>query len=400
MTTTISGGTGTQVSLNVGSNELNGQAANLASQITAALTGGALVRTNNTNPPTGTGFFVTSAVNQTFVLQAAVTAMALASGGANTVIGGGGRYNAIIADNGNLTFQTNGGSGQVVTGDGNNLLATPTTGGGQYQFVTGNGNDTIFASTGNNTVSAGGGSNLIFTGNASDLIYSNGNDIISGIGGVAGQTDTIIGGGFSTFIYEGAKNFNFVGGTGTVTVFGGTGSETVVAGTGGGVIVGGSAGNNSLVGGAGSIGTTMFGGGNGDTLTVRGSGLSFLIAGAGNETLSGASSTAGNIFVAGPGSTSILGGVGNDVIFTGRGNSTVTGGAGADLIAIINGQAGGNVLLNFAVADNDRVTLQGFAADEVTRAVTAAGGTNVVTLSDNTKITFAGLTSVTTNNFI
>lgn len=83
MATTISGGTGVQVSLNVGSNERNGQADNVANQISAALKSGALVRTNNTAPATGTGFFVTSAVNSTIVLPAGVTALAVAGGGAN-----------------------------------------------------------------------------------------------------------------------------------------------------------------------------------------------------------------------------------------------------------------------------------------------------------------------------
>ncbi|MBC7799331.1 MAG: calcium-binding protein, partial [Gemmatimonadaceae bacterium] len=168
----------------------------------------------------------------------------------------------------------------------------------------------------------------------------------------------------------------------------------------GGLLQGGTAGNNSLLGGTGTAGTTMFGGGNGDQLFARGSGTSFLNAGVGNETLSGAGSTGNNYFFAGRGNVLIGGGVGNDTIFAGGGSSTVDGGAGTDLIAIVNGSAGGTVLLNgFQAGSPDRVQLQGYAAGEAARAVTAAGSSNTITLSDNTRITFGGVSSVTTTSF-
>jgi len=161
---TISGGSGISVTVTSGSNDQNGLATSLANQISAGLASGALTQTSNTNPPTGTGFFSTAAINTTITMEPAVSALALTGGGADTVVGSGGQNQKILAGDGNLTFFTNGGSGEVVTGDGNNLLGTPTSGGGAFTFVTGTGNDTIVGATGDNTISAGVGANLIDTG--------------------------------------------------------------------------------------------------------------------------------------------------------------------------------------------------------------------------------------------
>jgi len=396
---TISGGTGMQVTLDAGSNDRNGLAGNLANQITAALTGGALTRTDNTNPSTGAGFFVSAAVNTTIALQPAVLALALTGTRPESVVGSGGQGQAVLAGNGNLTFYTKGGTGTVVTGDGSNLLGTPVVGGGAFTFVTDAGNDTVVAASGNNTVSAGAGANLIDRGSGANLIYSNGVDTIGGGSGTG--TDTVIGGGYSALIASGSKNLYFVGGTGAVTVLAGTGSDTVFVGTGGGQVTGGSAGNNRLIGGAGSARSTLFGGGNGDVLFARGSGTSLLSAGAGNETLTGAGSTGNNYFFAGNGSALIGGGPGNDTIFAGSGNATVDGGAGKDLVAIVNGRAGGTVLLNgFGNNSPDQVTLQGYAAGEAARAIAAAGSSNTVVLSDNTRITFGGVSSISSSFFV
>ena len=150
--TTIVGGTGIQATFNSGSNDQNGLAATLASQISAGLIGGSLTRTNNTSPSVGTGFFLSAAFNTTIVMQPRVTALALTSGGAVSVIGSGEQRQAILGGNGNLTFFTNGGSGTVVTGDGNNLLGTPISGGTGFTFVTGTGNDTVVAASGDNII--------------------------------------------------------------------------------------------------------------------------------------------------------------------------------------------------------------------------------------------------------
>ena len=135
-------------------------------------------------------------------------------------------------------------------------------------------------------------------------------------------------------------------------------------------------------------------------LFARGSGTSLVQAGAGNETLSGAGATGGNYYFTGQGNALIGGGVGNDTIFAGSGNSTIDGGAGSNLIAIVDGRAGGTMLLNgFDTNAQNKVQLQGYAAGELAKDIAAAGSTNTIVLSDNTKITFGGLSSVSVSNF-
>jgi len=204
---TISGGSGTQITLNSGSNDQNGLATNLANQISAGLASGALKQTDNTNPPTGTAFYVSPDVNTTITMGAAVSALALTGGGAESVRGSGGQDQLILGGSGNLTFFSNGGSGTVVTGDGNNLLGTPTSGGGAFTFVAGAGDDTVVAASGDNTISAGTGANLIDTGIGNNLVYSNGNDTIAG--GAGRGTDTVQGGAGSALIAPGSRDLLF-----------------------------------------------------------------------------------------------------------------------------------------------------------------------------------------------
>ena len=109
-------------------------------------------------------------------------------------------------------------------------------------------------------------------------------------------------------------------------------------------------------------------------------------------------------FFTGRGNALIGGAPGNDTIFagsgSGSGNATVDGGAGKDLVAIVNGWSGGSVLLNdFGNASPDQVTLQDYATGEAARAIAAAGSSNTIVLSDNTRITFDGVNSVTASTF-
>ena len=192
-------------------------------------------------------------------------------------------------------------------------------------------------------------------------------------GGTGEGTDTIIGGSGPALLLEGSKNyiFNGNGTAGTLTTVGGTGSATVFAGNGGGLIQGGSNGRNILEGAASGASTTLVAGGNGDLLVSRGTGPTTLAAATGNETL--------------------------------------IGGGGADTIQITNGKAGGNLLVvGFRPAEGDRVQLQGYEAGAAGNAVAAAVGNNglpnqpgaVITLSDGTKVTFSGVTNLTSSSFV
>ena len=143
-------------------------------------------------------------------------------------------------------------------------------------------------------------------------------------------------------------------------------------------------------------------------ITARGSSTNLLIAGAGNETLTGAGSTGNNTFYTGSGNASITGGAGADVIFAGSGSSTIDGGAGADLIAIVNGRSGGSVVINgFDPSTGDRVTLQGYSAAQLgsalgnAQSVTSSNlASTQISLSDGTKITFAGVTNLSAGSFV
>ena len=408
---TITGG-GFNLQFTLGSNDASAATTSINNAITALLTSGGLVVAPNaaTNPASGKGFAVISSAGTASTLGSSVTAVAVtAANTAGTTISGVGTAGELVVyGNTAVTYNTGGGTGSVSGGDVGSLLGTPTSGGGAFAFTTGSGNDTILAVTGNNTVAAGTGNNVIFTGQSSDNVNSTGNDIISGVGGLAGQSDTINGGAGTDLVFEGAKNFTFNGGSGASTVISGTGSDTISIGSGGGIYGGGTAGNNKITTGL-TGNSTIFGGGSGDVLTAVGSGNNLLAAGSGNETLTGATSTGNNIFFGGTGSTSIQGGPGNDVIVVGQGSSTVDGGAGADLIGVVSGRAGGTVLVNGfrPGVDGDRFTLQGYSASTLASALSGIQAVTVnglasqqISLTDGTKITFAGVTNLSANNFI
>ena len=409
---TITGGTGfPQITLNVGSNDAFAQAT-LGAAITAALINGTLseVAAPNQSPLTGTGLFVQTVANQTTVLGPAISTVIFTSGGAEIGFGNGTQNQQVLADNGGLIYNTGGGSGTIIAGDGANFIATPTIGGSGFSITTGAGNDIILAQSGANTISAGGGVNLIGV---------RGNDTIS----LSGSTDFVIGsttasagstitatevGSGNVGIAPNSENLNFVGGTGVATVYAGTGSDTITLGTGGGIVAGGLGGNNVINGGAGSGGSTLFGGGSGDLLTARGFASTTLIAGAGNETLTGANSSANNVFYGlgskVTGSATLQGGNGADAFIIGApGTVSVNGGPGQDLIAIVAGGGGTVNIGGFNAAE--KVTLQGFAAGSVAEATAdlakaTVGASTSLVLSDGTKVNFIGVTNLTSSSFV
>ena len=237
----------------------------------------------------------------------------------------------------------------------------------------------------------------------------NGNDTIS----LSGTTDVVIGSGTGTtqvtggagsaFIAPGSQNLNFVGGAGSAVIYAGTGSDTVSLGTGGGLVAGGTAGRNVLQGGTGSASSVLFGGGNGDVLSARGFASTTLIAGSGNETLTGANSTANNLFyaiAANGGNASLQGGNGADTFVVAGGNTTVNGGPGQDLIGIVASGGGNLTITSFNSAE--RVTLLNYGANEVSPALSTAsvGASTTLTLSDSTRVTFVGVTNLNSSSFI
>ncbi len=310
--------------------------------------------------------------------------------------GGGGRVSYVQGIRGGYTIaagvsiqtaSTGAGDDSLTGNDAGCLLAA---GAGRNAIVGGAGNDTVL-SGGNDSILAGGGRNLISMASGSVTIGSAGQDTV-----IAGSGTTLVGvnAGGSDLVFAGSGALSFVGGAAASTVVGGAGSATIFGGAGGGVLSGGRGGRNVIASGTGAA--TIFGGGDGDVVFVQGTGQ-LIVAGSGNETLTGASASGGNTFFAGSGADVIGGGAASDVIFAGTGQATVFGAGGADLFVFRQGQAGRVVIGDFDASAGDRIVLQGYAPGAAAAALAGAragGGGTVLTLSDNTSITVVGVGSL------
>jgi Ca2+-binding RTX toxin-like protein len=125
-------------------------------------------------------------------------------------------------------------------------------------------------------------------------------------------------------------------------------------------------------------------------------------AGSGNETLTAALSTGGNLYTVGSGKDEIDLGAGKDSVQAGFGQATINAGTGADLFTfthIQNGTHGAEVINGFKA--NDVVNLSGYQQNEALNDLNNArivNGSTIVTLSDNTMITFTGVTNLKPTN--
>ena len=216
-----------------------------------------------------------------------------------------------------------------------------------------------------------------------------------------------------------------IGGTGAITVnasyandfiFAGPGAVNFVGGQGASTILGNAQGTASITGGAGSLvaiayGQTSFTGGAGAATIAAFGGSVTINGGAGTGLFIGAT-TGNNRITAGTGNTTIYGGgagdvlaagsVGGGILVAGSGAETLIGGAGADLFAAIQGKAGTLTIQNFTKGQ-DFFTLTGFTTTEAATALassTLIAGSQQLTLSDGTKILFAGVTGLTVISFI
>ncbi|MGI4799883.1 MAG: carbohydrate-binding domain-containing protein, partial [Janthinobacterium lividum] len=110
--------------------------------------------------------------------------------------------------------------------------------------------------------------------------------------------------------------------------------------------------------------------------------LSF-IAHAGNDTV-----------VAGAGSSTLSGGTGSLTFFEGGGVATLTGGSGKVTIDLVNGKAGGSLLVNNFLLGTDIVHLQGYSGTGI-QSQTVTGGSAQFVFTDGTKLTLAGVSTTT-----
>ena len=238
------------------------------------------------------------------------------------------------------------------------------------------------------TVQGGTGSVTVFGGNESGAFYggSAGNNVIiagldvPGPRPINGYTDPQ---GRSSVIAVPPAPVTIVGGgSGDILVANGTdngtGSNLIIAGVG-----------NETLTGSGASASNVFFGGTGADVIAAGSGASTIVAGSGASTISGGS--ASTAIFTGTGSDIVLGGSGTDYIQAGAGNATLFAGAGMDLIGVINGQAGGSMVVSGFRTVTDHISAQGYAAAPV---VATGSGNTVLTFSDHTQVTLLGVASL------
>jgi len=189
-----------------------------------------------------------------------------------------------------------------------------------------------------------------------------------------------------------------VGGAGNDTLLGGTGNDLVVGGEGRGYLRG-DEGDDYLEGGAdfddinGNMGNDTCVSGGGDDWVVGGKDNDSLVGSAGqnlvygnlgNDTCDGGD---GNDIVRGGQDNDVInGGAGDDYVSGDKGDDTVTGGAGADLFHTF-GDAGIDRVLDFSLAQGDRVQL-----DPGTQyAVVQSGADTVINMTGGGQMVLVGV---------
>jgi Ca2+-binding RTX toxin-like protein len=403
---TVAGANGTSVSLHYDSSSNVTLAQRLASAITAGVSAGTIVAATDVDgspPPVPAGLageFVQTLSGLTILPPGYTTLLVTAPsatvfGSANPVLG-----QSVLTDSGtDLTFHAAGGFGSIAAGGGSNQIFIPGSDAGSWSLNAGDGDDAIVAQgSGNDTINAGAGHNTIQLGSGNDLITSVGQDVITA-GNGSEMVDAT--GAESDVVRGRASHLVFVGGDGSATVLGGSGSDTFFGGNGQALVTGGTAGNNYLYAGGGPA--TLFGGGSGDQLFSNGDAGQALYAGIGNETLNGGSSFGQDTFFGGPGQDQIIGGQGDDTFVAGSGTASIDAAVGQNTFEFIKGYAGGNALV-LDLTDPSQITIElsGYASVEESNILsgqTNSGAGATITLSDNTTVTFQGITKITSANF-
>ena len=226
----------------------------------------------------------------------------------------------------------------------------------------GEGNDRLTGGPGNDDLRGYGGDDVL-TGGAGD-------DRLAGMAGI----DELDGGPGDDTSYGGAGNDRQTGGAGNDRLYGGPGNDQQDGGVG----------NDRLSGG---LGEDQLTGGPGDDTGYGGPERDLISGGPGNDRLYG-----------GPGNDELDGGAGDDLISGGPGNDWLTGGAGADTFRFALGHslAGrGDVILDFAPGEGDRILLSGFSSKlTLSDVIDADGGGRL----DDREITLPGGGIITLRN--
>ena len=325
--------------------------------------------------------------------------------GANTYNGGDATGDTITGGSGSDTINTGTGFSTVFSGAGNTMIALNDTVGsssspGGFVYL-GDGHATVDANGFNDVVAAATNGQAIFGGMDSTSTLTVAIEDNATSSGPAG--DVITAGAGTTNIFDSVGGNSIFGGAGSLNFVGGSAAST------GGIIA------DSLYGG---VGPSYLFGASGDSLTFAGDttgSIATFVAGTGNETLNAAdaggrvnffgstdtsssetfvgSTTGYNYFQTGGTASTVSG---STVTGTG-GSESLYGGTGTNVFGIADGGPNSHITVYDFASGNDSVNFLGETASQVqadlnAATVTSAGVT--VTLSDNTTVTFSGLTSV------
>jgi len=339
------------------------------------------------------------------VITAGAGSVSVAASGAHAVVQGGtgsltvddtGLKDSIYAGAGNAAVTTSGldalvlGSSGVLTvnaagGVGDTVGFGP--GGGMFTSSTESFNGLVFGGTGAPvTVNASNTWSDTIVGDTGGLVVN------------AGSASNLL-----VWGPIGGPGLNFVGGSGgpggtTATVVGQSGHDTIGAGTGS--LLSWVGPNETLQASSGGGSVTLFGASNSDINYTAASGSLLFVANSGNETLNAAGSSTNDVMWGGIDSTagnSLVGGSGNDLMVAGTGADTFNTGSGSNefvfIASVLGSSAQHDVITNF-IGGNDSVVLSG----GISTVSASSGGIGpaaftTLTLSDNTQITFLGVSS-------
>jgi fibronectin-binding autotransporter adhesin len=324
-------------------------------------------------------------------------------GPGDTLVGGTGGNSLIWASSSDVIY--GGGNDTIITNLGPCIITTAANSrsvvfaGPADNAVTLSGNDIFVAGaslyhSSNDTVTAIG-SDTIFApsyglltfngGNAADIVVGGGGTIEM-FGGTGNGSELWAGSAAQANYWGGAGSAIVIGDAGLLSVQGGAGAVTVYGGVGG-TIINGTAGPSEFIAGEGASTVTAA---SGNLVWLAGTANDSLVATGGNETVWGANSLGNNVFQAGDGPCTMSGGLGNDTFLGGTGSAYLLGGGGGDVFSFTNGLAGGADTIGDYNPANDQIDLHGYSG--FTNAV--VGGSEVLSLTDGTKITLSGVTSM------
>jgi Ca2+-binding RTX toxin-like protein len=359
------------VTINTQASTANGTLAKSISDILNALPADATTSVNGSfSGPINNLALATGGQNLTFAAGPGASSyefLSIQDGLNETITATGSGPLKVLAGTGSLNYTGVTGAQTVIAGGG-------TLGGGTNIID-------LSGSTGPNFVAVGGGPDTVFSGSGADTVYSGGSG--SMVVSVGSGTMDFIGGSNNATVYGGGQTSTIIGGVNGSIVYTGTGAAEY-HGQGGSEVFDASlsSGNNTIYGAYNESGAETLFGGSGDDYINPLNAAASIVGGLGADTLVGARFNA---------------------TVAGSGNATLTGGAGNDTFEFINGYAGGHdYVTDLTATDVVNLAFYGYTPSGISSllaSASVAGGSSTITLSDSTKITFVGITSLNPSNF-